>query len=48
MTETSLETIETLMGLPSTEDFVADGISIVRRTQDYAYPSVNVSMIARN
>ena len=48
MTETLLETIETLLGLPSTEDFVADGISIVRRTQDYAYRSVNVAMIARN
>ena len=48
MTETSLETIDTLMGLPSTEDFVADGITIVRRTQDYAYRSVNVAMIARN
>ena len=48
MTETSLETIDTLLDLPSTEDFVADGISIVRRTQDYAYRSVNVAMIARN
>ena len=48
MTETSLETIETLLGLPSTEDFVADGVSIVKRTQDYAYRSVNVAMIARN
>ena len=43
-----METIETLLDLPSTEDFVADGICIVRRTQDYAYRSVNVAMIARN